>query len=394
MKITAVRATPVNIPLEAPYVWSYGSLPGFTQTIIEVETDEGLTGIGEAPGAGAADTVAKRFAPALAGRDPFDIAGAEERCVPSARGVQSIVDFATLSAFGGLEMALWDLRGKAWGQPLYQLLGGAVKKEIAFADYFAYRLEKDGFGGEADPEAVADYCLKLRAECGTTIFEGKVSDADPRDAIALVKTLRVRLGDAAIIRIDSNHAYSLATARQLAPAFEELGVANWEDPVGTWEEMARLRPFTRLPFSSHNLDLPKAVNLGVPDALVTNIAGHGGIARAVKFIAACEAMGIDFWCYSGDSGVANAAYLHLLASQGWAIKPSQSLFRMQPIDVIAEGPFRPKNNVLKVPEGAGLGVTLSPERLKRAHELFLRDGVMNKYHDPERPGTFRRLPYA
>lgn len=394
MKIAAIRATPVNIPLEAPYVWSYGSLPGFTQTIIEVETDEGLVGIGEAPGAGSTAIVTERFAPALQGRDPIDIAGAEERCVPSSRGVQSIVDFATIAAFGGLEMALWDLRGKAWGQPLYQLLGGAVRKQIAFSDYFAYRLEHNGIGGEATPEAVADYCLRLKGECGTTIFEGKVSDTDPRDAIALVKTLRVRLGDAATIRIDSNHAYTVTAARQLAPAFEELGVANWEDPVGTFEEMAALRPFTRLSLSSHNLDVPKAVRLGVPDALVTSVAGHGGVARTVKFIAVLETFGIEFWCYSGDSGVASAAYLHVLASQSWAFRPSQSLFRMQPLDVIEEGPFRPRNNLLRVPEGPGLGVTLSPERLEHAHELFLRDGPMNKYHDPEKPGIFRRLPYA
>ncbi len=360
MKITDIRATPVNIPLEAPYVWSYGSLPGFTQTIIEVETDEGLIGIGEAPGAGSAAIVKQRFAAALEGCDPIDIAAAEERCVPSSRGVQSIVDFATIAAFGGLEMALWDLRGKAWGQPLYQLLGGAVRKEIAFSDYFAYRLRQDGIGGETTPEEVADYCLKLKGECGTTIFEGKVSDPDPKDAIALVKTLRVRLGDAATIRIDSNHAYTVSTARQLAPAFEELGVANWEDPVGTFEEMAALRPFTRLSLSSQILDLPKAVKLGVPDALVTSIAGHGGIARTVKFIAVLETFGIEFWCYSGDSGVASTAYLHVLASQAWAFRPSQSLFRMQSLDVIEEGPLRPKNNLLKVPEAPGLGVPCRP----------------------------------
>jgi L-alanine-DL-glutamate epimerase-like enolase superfamily enzyme len=73
----------------------------------------------------------------LVGRDAFDIAGAEEVCLPYWTGVQSINDRSRIMAFGAIEMALWDLRGKAWKQPLYQLLGGAVRKDIPFTDYFS-----------------------------------------------------------------------------------------------------------------------------------------------------------------------------------------------------------------------------------------------------------------
>ncbi len=64
-------------------------------------------------------------------------------------------DSSSVTAFGGLEIALWDLRGKIWNQPLYKLLGGAVRKEIPFTEYFAFRVKKDGLGGEMDPKAVA-----------------------------------------------------------------------------------------------------------------------------------------------------------------------------------------------------------------------------------------------
>ena len=144
MKITNVRATPINVPLEAAYLWSYGALPGFTQTIIEIETDEGLTGIGEAPSASAAGVIEQSFAPALAGRDPIDITGCELHCLPSSRGVQSVSELALTSAWGGVEMALWDLRGKAWDQPVYQLLGGPVRRQIPFTEYFAYRMSNAG----------------------------------------------------------------------------------------------------------------------------------------------------------------------------------------------------------------------------------------------------------
>lgn len=394
MKITQVRATPVNIPLEAPYIWSYGALPGFSKTIVEVETDEGITGVGEAPSPGAATIIAERMGLALRGLDPIDITDCELRCLPNWQGVQSITDFETIGAFGGIEMALWDLRGKAWNRPLYQLLGGACRKDIPFTDYFSYRLEKDGCGGERSIDAVVEYCIALKERFGTSYFEGKVSDPDVPRNVRLLRALRDALGEDAMIRIDSNHAFSLPTARYLAGAFEELSLRNWEDPVATYEEMARLRPHCRIPFSSHNLDLPKAVSLGVPDAIVGNVAGVGGFNRVVRFIGACEAMTVDFWCYSGDSGVGTAAYLHLCAAMPWIREPNQSLLRMQPFDVIEEGPFVPRDNVVAVPEGPGLGVTLSQERMAHCHQMFLEDGPMNKYFQPDRPDDFARLPLA
>ena len=394
MKITAIRAMPVNIPLEAPYLWSYGSLAGFSKTIVEVETDEGITGLGEGPSPANVATIEKSFAPRLIGRDPFDITGAEQLCLPSWRGVATSIDFAAIRAFGAIEMALWDIRGKAWNQPLYQLLGGAVRKQIPFTEYFGFRLAAGDRGGESSPEAVLDYCLQLKAEHGTTFFEGKFSTADPAPSLRMMQLLRGKLGPAAILRIDSNMAYSVAEAQRIARPLEELDIRNWEDPCATFEEMAQLRRATAIRFSVHTPDLRRAVALGVPEAFCTDVNVHGGIGRTVRFIGACEQMGIDFWCYSGDSGIASAAYLHLAAALHWIREPSQSLFRMQPLDVIEEGPFRPRDNTVRVPEGPGLGVTLSRDKLAHCHRLFVEHGAYDKFHDPDRPGIFRRLPLA
>ena len=394
MKITAIRATPVNIPLEAPYLWSYGSLAGFSKTIVEVETSDGIVGLGEGPSPANAAVIEHQLAPRLIGRDPFDITGAELVCLPSWRAatLSPSTDLGLVRAFGAVEMALWDIRGKAWRQPLYALLGGAVRHDIAFADYFAFRERCGGAGGESTPEEVVDYCLRLNAEHGTTIFEGKLSTADPEPSIEILRRLRHRLGPSAILRIDSNMAYSLTEARRIARRLADLDIRNWEDPVATMEEMAELRRHTDIPFSAHTVDIRRAVALGVPDAVCTDVNVHGGIGRTVRFIGACEAMGIDFWCYSGDSGIASAAYLHLAAALSWIREPSQSLFRMQPLDVIEEGPFRPRSNVVRVPEAPGLGVTLSRDRLAHCHRLFRDNGPYDKFHDPDRPGVRRRLP--
>ena len=392
MKITDVRATPVNIPLEAPFVWSVGLYPGTSKVVIEIETNEGLVGLGESPSPDCAELIKQVLAPRLKGLDPLDIAGCEAVCLPETRVVQNTDDTSILKSFGGIEMALWDLRGKLWKQPLYRLLGGAVRNQIPFTEYFGYRAKRGSTGGEKTARAVAAYCARMREKYGSTFFEGKLTLGDPDLEIETVKAIRKAIGNDAMLRLDANMGWSLSTARRILPAIEPYDIRNYEDPVATFEEMARLRQHSAIPFSSHVPDLRLAVRLGVPDTFVLNFAVLGGIARTLKFIAACEAMGVGFWCYSGETGIGSAAYLHVVAATQWIHEPSQSLFRWQTDDVIEEGPFKPRNNVLTVPDRPGLGVTLSKKSLKRCHERFLKEGPYNHYFDPDAPGKFRRLP--
>ena len=391
MKITKISVTPVNIPLEVPILWTGGHYPGTSKAVIEVETDEGLIGLGEAPSAHLSEVI-KDLAPRVIGKDPLDIADIENVCVPPWQIVQNTDDSSAVTAFGGLEIALWDIRGKIWDQPLYQLLGGAVRKEIPFTEYFAYRIEKEGLGGEMDPQAVADYCLKMKAEHGSTFFEGKLIQGDPQLEIDTVKAIRGALGPQALIRLDSNMQWSLSTAHRVLREIEPYDIQNYEDPVATFEEMAKLRQHTSIPFSTHVPDIRRAVALGVPDNIVVNFAVLGGINRAIRFIGACEAMGVGFWCYSGDTGICTAAYLHMTAAMPWLHEPSQSLFRWQIADVIQGGPFRQTNNVVSVPEGPGLGVKLDPEALNRWHLHYLEHGPLDHFYNPDKPGYFKRLP--
>jgi glucarate dehydratase len=92
--------------------------------------------------------------------------------VPPWQIVQNPDDARVVKAFGAIEIALWDLRGKAWGQPLATLIGGQVREKVAFSEYFGFRE-----GREMTPEAVVDYCLKMRDEHSSTIFEGKLNRA-------------------------------------------------------------------------------------------------------------------------------------------------------------------------------------------------------------------------
>lgn len=391
MKITNLRVTPVNIPLEIPIAWTGGLYPGTSKTIIEVETDEGIVGLGEAPSSRVATTV-ESFIPRLIGKDPLDIAELEGLCVPPWQIVQNTDDCSPVVAFGGLEIALWDIRGKVWNQPLYKLLGGAVRKAIPFTEYFSFRRGRDGSWRESNSQEIVEYCLKMHEEHGSTYFEGKLIRGDPELEIATVRALREALGPQAMIRLDSNMQWSLATARYVLRELEPSNVRNYEDPVATFEEMAALRQHSSIPFSSHVPDLRRAVALGVPDTIVTNFAVLGGISRAIRFIGACEAMGVGFWCYSGDAGICTAAYLHVTAAMPSLHEPSQSLLRWQIGDVIQGGPFKPKNNVVPVPEGPGLGVELDRDALQHWHRHYVDTGPMDHFYAPERPGRFGRLP--
>ncbi|RWP96673.1 mandelate racemase/muconate lactonizing enzyme family protein [Mesorhizobium sp.] len=388
MKIRSVKATPVNIPLEKPLWWTGGHYPGASKVIVEVETDQGIVGLGEAPSVDVLATI-QAMGERLVGEDPLDIANCESLTVPPWQIVQNTDDSSVVKAFGAIEIALWDIRGKVAQEPVYKLLGGAVRKQIPFTEYFGFRE-----GGEMSPEAVADYCLHMRELHGSTMFEGKLILGDPVLEIETVKALRSALGPRDMIRLDSNMQWSLPTAIRILREIEPFDIRNYEDPVATFEEMAVLRRHSAIPFSTHIPDLRKAVRIGVPDFIVTNFAVLGGISRAVRFIGACETMGVGFWCYSGDAGVATAAYLHMSAAMPWITEPSQSLFRWQIGDVIQGGPFRQTNNVVTVPEGPGLGVELDRSALVTWHAHFVEHGPLDHFFDPARAGRFRRLPLA
>ncbi len=373
MKIAAIRATPVNIPFHAPYRFSYGSIGSLTKTVIELVTGEGVTGLGEcADGDRSSDVI--KMGERLKGLDIRDIATAERRSVPGMRYTPWNNVVAARRAFGGIEMAMWDALGKTQGVPLSLLLGGAVRHEVSLTEYFSYRFPGPSEPGESTPAEVARYCARMIEEHGAETFEGKVGTVALDDEVAMVREIRAAIGERRL-QLDANGAWTVPTAREALRRFEPFVIHWFEDPVETYEEMAELRGFTRAAFSTHIVDLPKAVRLRAPDAIVTNINEHGGIRRTVDFIRACEQFDVGFRFHSGETGVASAAYLHVSAAMEHVREASQTLFRWYADDVIAEGTFVPKNGRVKVPEGPGLGVTLDPKALRRCHERFLTEGA-------------------
>lgn len=373
MKIMTIRATPVNIPLRAPYRFSYGSTGSLTKTVIELVTEDGVCGLGEcADGDRAADVM--RMAERLVGCDVHDILPAQRACVPGMTYTPWGNVTSQRRVFAGIEMAMWDARARTAGLPLHRLLGGAVRQDIALTEYFSYRLPGTDEPGEASPSDIARYCARMIEEHDAQIFEGKVGTVGLAEEVQMVAEVRGAIGDRPL-QLDANGIWTLPTARLALRQLQRFDISWFEEPCESYEEMAALRRHSDCAFSTHIVDLPKAARLGCPDAIVTNINELGGIRGALDFVAACAAMGVGFRFHSGETGVGTAAYLHLSAALEHVRGASQTLLRWYGDDVVEGGPLVPKGGTVGVPQGPGLGVTLDSVALRRCHERYLAEGA-------------------
>src|SRR5918993_2158676 len=381
MQITDILVHKVNLPLVTGYRWASGVYLGATKGIVEVRTNEGIVGWGEVPTVEQADIVAQEFAPRLIGVDPSNIDDCCRRCLPEIRTLLNTHDSGLVKAFGGLELALWDIKGKALGLPIYSLLGGPVRREIGFSEYFALRLPGESEPGESTPLEVARYCARMRETHGSMIFEGKVGVLDLDTEIEMVKEVRAAIGPDATLRLDANNSWPLNTARRALAKLEPFDIANIEDPVPTFHEMAKLRQHSAIPFSSHLPDLRLAVELGVPDTFVLNVMTLGGLRETMKFISAFGVVGGGFWFYSGETAVGTAAYMQLAAAIHYLSQSGQSLFRWYADNVSAEL-IQPHANVVPIPDAPGLGVAVDPQALERCKQRYGREGVISQLGIP------------
>ena len=389
MRITTIDVHIVNIPFTAGFRWASGIYYGITRGLLEVQTSEGITGWGELSAVEHAEIIEKDFKPRLLGVDPRNIDDCYMRCLPPIHTLLNTHDAGLVKAFGGLEMALWDIKGKALGVPIYELWGGPARREIGFSEYFALRVPGVSEEGEATPLEVARYCARMREEHGSRIFEGKVGVLDFDTELDMVREVRAAIGPDATLRLDANNSWPLNTARRALAKLEPYDIANIEDPAPSLHDMAKLRQHSAIPFSTHVLNLRLANDLGVPDTFVLNVSALGGFRETAKFISACEVMGFGVWFYSGETAVGTAAYMQLAAAVPFLSQPGQSLFRWYADEVTAERIW-PRANAVPIPDGPGLGITLDPEALQRGKERYARDGVISQLGDPREP-YFRRF---
>lgn len=368
MKIATIHATAVNIPYRSPALMSAGVVDHSTRTIIEVETSSGIAGLGEASYAYAADVIETEFAPALIGLDPLDLAILRRHCLPD------VLDYGTpllktrLAAWGGLDIAFWDILGKVAGLPVYQLLGGAAREYAPFAAYSYTAPEAD-----SAPSVMAAIARDAIDSTGAKLFEFKVGVHSTRVDIETVRAVHQALDGRAQIAVDANLAMTYADARcflrEVAPLLE-----NMEEPVSSFEQMERLAWDFNVGVSSHCTDIASVLRYPRIDVVPT-LDACGGITGVRRLAQLVGGLGRRIWLRShAEGGIGWAAIAHLGMSTPELIRPAQSLIDLITDDLILGERWLVRNGGVRAPTTPGLGVSLDRNALNECHARFRKLG--------------------
>ncbi|TPM93494.1 enolase C-terminal domain-like protein [Mesorhizobium sp. B2-1-3A] len=397
MKITDIKATTVTVPLEAALRHSNGTHWGrFVRTVVEVETDEGIVGLGEMGGGGAgAELAFAGLKPYLVGHDPFDLNRMRYAiCNPTA----SLYNNRT-QLHAALEFACLDIVGKKLGVPVYQLLGGRVRDSIGFASYlfFRYADRRNGKGEVRTIEQLLDHARALKAEHGFSAHKLKAGVFHPDYELECYRALAAEFpGDT--LRYDPNAALSVEEALRFGQAISGLRNDYFEDPTWGLAGMRRLREKLSIPLATNTIVIDfeqLATNVRDPavDVILLDTTFWGGIRACVRAAQICDTFGLGIAVHSsGELGIQLATMLHLGAVLPNLVFTADAHYHHLADDIIVGGKMRYENGAIAVPEAPGLGVELDRDKLQTYAELYRSLGGYAYDRDPGRPGWYPLLP--
>jgi L-alanine-DL-glutamate epimerase-like enolase superfamily enzyme len=366
VKITAVRVETLLLEYGEPFVIASSALAAGPCALVRVETDEGLVGHGEACPAyeftgdtlwTVQDVIGEHLGPSVVGRDPFDIEDIVHRWE------HELFTVGNEAARAGLEMALWDLQGKALGRPLRDLLGGRSRDGLT--EVIAW--------GWDEPEELAARTRAAR-DLGIAIFKVKVGDSVERDE-ERVAAVRQAAGPDARITVDANQGWRDAkTAVAAIRHLEPYGVELAEQPVrmGDLDGSRYVRAHVDIPIALDESvrgpgEALAAVKAGACDIIVVKLMKTGGILNALKVNAVAEAAGLEVMIGNmGESSLGLAAHFHLYealanATHGDADPPWRFDGLKRDLATGLSAEMRGGVSVVVVPDGPGLGVTLDED---------------------------------
>lgn len=371
MKITAITTVPVSVPIDPARVirGARGTHATSPFLLVQVRTDEGLVGLGEVsctPGWSgedsrtAAHAIAAYLEPQLRGRDPGQIellAAEMDRALTGHRFTKAAV-----------EMALWDLLGKAVGLPVYRLLGGPVRASVR---------TKFSVAG-VEPERAAEIA-RWACEQGFTAMKVKVGTASLAADLERVAAVRSAIGPEVLLGVDGNGGWTRAAAKAALEPLARNGVAFIEQPVPTRDlrGLAEVRRAAAVPVVADESvgtpdDALAVVEADAADILSIYVGMAGGLAPARRVAAVANAAGLGWTIGSNlELGIGLAAHIHLAAST-----PGLDDERV-PCDIISTFyyqddllakplPIRPGS--AGIPDGSGLGVELDDEKVEHYRE--------------------------
>jgi len=395
MKITDIVGTPVTVPLEAPLRWSMGVETGTTRTIIRLKTDEGLVGIGETYGGDTTISALEFAKPFILGMNPMEVRLILNRLQAFRISYESHLSPHVVA---GIEMACWDVTGKASGRSVSSLLGGATRTEIPFSAYLFYRYKGDrNIGGEASAEAIVDRCEELIERHKFRVIKLKGGVLDPEEELRSVQKLRERFPLPYQIRFDPNAAWSVETSIRILSRMKECHLEYTEDLTANIEGMSLVRRDIPVPQATNMMviafeQIAPAVRQRAIDIILADVHFWGGLWNNLRLAAVCETLQLGLGMHSDrELGVSTAAMLHLAAATPYMMYASDSHYHDQVDDIITR-PFKYRDGCMHVPQGPGLGVELDEDKIEKYHRHYKEQGSVNEFLDPHRPEWVPNLP--
>jgi L-Ala-D/L-Glu epimerase / N-acetyl-D-glutamate racemase len=360
MKITKVEAIPFYIPFEPglSLKFAYRISSAAEHVLVRVHTDEGITGISEAPARpqiygetqqSILAAVEKHLGPPLLGLDPFDL-----------EKIHTEMDHLVhnLTAKASLDIAIHDILGKALHLPLFKFLGGWSDRPVSLSWMVGIR-EK----GEMVKECERFWALGIKA------FKLKIG-LDPREDVETFKMIRQALGNEALLYVDGNQAYTAKTAIKVIRQMEEFGLAWAEEPCPVWDlkgrvEVARSISVPLLGDEScfTPQDVRRELESGAVGMVLIKVA-RTGFYRTRKIVHLCQEARVPCLIGSqGDSSIGAAASLQAAASFKNILYPAECSYHLRMKGDLLKVPLSFSKGFLEIPKGPGLGIEIDDGRV-------------------------------
>ena len=396
IRITGARITPVAFA-DPPLLNAVGVHQPFAlRAIIQLDTDAGLTGLGETY----ADTTHLRrlaaAADAIVGTDVFALNTIRSVVADRLRGDTAAVGTAgmitTASAtdqvFSPFEVACLDVQGQATGRPVSDLLGGAVRDTVPFSAYLFYKwaghpgAEPDVWGEALDPDGIVAQARRIIDEYGFTAIKLKGGVFPPEDEAAAIEALRVAFPDHPL-RLDPNAAWTPETSSRVAALL--AGVLEYlEDPTPGLDGMADVAARAPMPLATNMCvvafdHLAPAVAKGSVRVVLSDHHYWGGLHRSRLLAGICDTFGLGLSMHSNSHlGISLAAMVHLAAATPNLTYACDTHWPWKTEEVVRPGALEFREGAVAVPAGPGLGVQIDDDALAALHEQYVRCGITDR----------------
>jgi glucarate dehydratase len=407
-KIKEIYITPIAT-VDPPLLNAAGlHAPYALRTVLELVTDDNISGISEIPGNTDIDAALEEAKDLLIGKDVFQLNQIRKVLVDrfgtdtsAQRGETPWDQRKLVHIFSAVEVACMDIIGKVTNRPIVDLLGGKMRDCVPFSAYLFYKYE--GAGGElafnTDPTAEgwaaarqasalnpAEIVAQAKAMCKEFGFQSiklKGGVFEPRQEVDAMFALYEAFGPNVPLRIDPNALWTVETSIKYGLEMEPI-LEYLEDPTRGQENMAQVRKALKTPLATNMCttsfeDIPKSIAIGAEDIILSDHHFWGGLRASMTLSGICQTFGRGLSMHSNSHlGISLAAMVHLGAALPTMPYALDTHYPWQSDEIIVGGRIKFEDGAVAVPQGPGLGVELDREALARLHQNYLKCGLTKR----------------